>query len=233
MAYARSFRFVVRDASCAAVARLLPDAPMDAWWPDVVQALSFDALPECPICLGPPAAPLLTRCAHVFCASCICRHWAPPVLPAAATSAGGGGAGAAPVRCPVCYEPGRPGELRCAGEAAAGDGAGGEATLLLMRGGGEGGAVARFASEASGAVVAVPLVPPHVAFACVVVDRGSTVVRPLASAADAAGGLLPAVGDPGAQLTRAVAATAASRAALCDACVREVYAYAFRTWAPI
>ncbi|KAG5461008.1 MAG: hypothetical protein BJ554DRAFT_6870 [Olpidium bornovanus] len=67
------FRFVVNPTSNYTPQLVDPDAQVD--WEVVEQAvISYTRDPSCPICLGYPTAPRVTKCGHAFCLVCILHY---------------------------------------------------------------------------------------------------------------------------------------------------------------
>lgn len=106
------FRFVVRDD--VEITTTLMDEEEIPWThvEVVLCSASGGSIDDCPICFSPPVAARVTRCGHVFCAPCILRHVETYVDRS--------------VRCPLCFAPAKPDDLRSvqfvvSGSVAVGD----------------------------------------------------------------------------------------------------------------
>jgi hypothetical protein len=94
---AHHYLLLPKDGGHAYPCMVDPDSPVDWNSVDVV-VLSSGAAGDwnCPICLYAPVCPRLTKCGHLFCFSCILRHFCEDRHG----------------RCPMCYARSEVGELR-------------------------------------------------------------------------------------------------------------------------
>ncbi|KAJ3038255.1 RING finger protein 10 [Rhizophlyctis rosea] len=68
-----NFRFIMDEAGDYTVNLFDPDVIVE--WKDIVQAIvPITKEASCPICLGPPIAPKVTKCGHVYCWPCILHY---------------------------------------------------------------------------------------------------------------------------------------------------------------